>query len=61
MLKSLFKKKNEGPTPEEILQIAAARNALVGRMDNILSSAGMFDRQQPASRPVFSNPLEQAA
>jgi hypothetical protein len=61
MLKSLFKKKNEGPTPEEILAIAAARNALVGRVDNVLSRAAVFERAKPVTRPVFTNPLENAA
>jgi hypothetical protein len=43
MLKSLFKKKNEGPTPEEILAISAARSALVGRVESLMGTAANSD------------------
>ena len=61
MLKSLFKKKEAGPTAEEILALSASRAALVGRMDGILTRAAATTTYTPPARPVFQNPLEQAA
>lgn len=43
MLKSLFKKKNEGPTPEEILALSAARSALVGRVESLWGTPANAD------------------
>jgi hypothetical protein len=43
MLKSLFKKKNELPTPEEILALSAARSALVGRVESLWGTTAVAD------------------
>lgn len=61
MLKSLFKKKPVGPTADEILALSASRAALVGRVDGMLSRATANTSYAPPARPVFQNPLEQAA
>lgn len=43
MIKSLFKKKDDGPTPEEILALSAARSALVGRVESLWGTPANAD------------------